>query len=314
MFIGIIPITKTLSSMSSTNLTAESSGGVAARRLESYRAAAVLILALFNICTLNVLGFCEEPQKESVKAEDAAAENSIWDNFYGYEPFYFLYGWDPKNIKFQISFKYRVLNPQGSIGTKWHWLADFYFGYTQTSFSDLEAPSDPFLDTSFKPEFLYSQKELRSRPASILSRLGLEAGIQHESNGKSGLASRSLNIIYAKPYLYFGNVEEYHFTLAPKIWIYIGNLSENPDIADFKGYFDLELKFGKPDGLELRSNLRQGAEGGSVQIDFTYPFRILTFGNFNGYFQVQYFSGYGETLLFYNQKDTQFRIGFALYR
>ena len=144
--------------------------------------------------------------------------------------------------------------------------------------------------------------------------MGLEAGFQHESNGNSGNASRSLNILYAKPYFFFGNVEKYHFTLAPKVWAYIGNLTENPDIADFRGYFDLELKFGKPDGLELRSNLRQGAEGGSVQIDFTYPFRILTFGNFNGYFQVQYFSGYGETLLFYNQKDSQFRIGFALYR
>jgi outer membrane phospholipase A len=91
-------------------------------------------------------------------------------------------------------------------------------------------------------------------------------------------------------------------------------LSENPDIDDYRGYFDLELKFVKPDGLELRSNLRQGEQGGSVQIDFTYPVRILTFGNFNGYFQVQYFSGYGETLLFYDQKDSQFRIGFALHR
>jgi len=300
--------------MLSKNSIAVSSGGVAARGIEFYRAAAIIILAFIKICIWDVTGFCEEPPKKSVKAEDDAAENSVWDNLYGFEPFYFLYGWDPKNIKFQISFKYRVLNPHGSIGKKWPWLADFYFGYTQTSFIDLESPSDAFLDTSFKPEFLYSQKELRNRPASILSRLGLEAGIQHESNGKSGNASRNLNILYAKPYLYFGNVEKHHFTFAPKVWIYIGNLSENPDIADYKGYFDLELKFGKPDSLELRSNLRQGSEGGSVQIDFTYPFRILTFGNFNGYFQAQYFSGYGETLLLYNQKDSQFRVGFALYR
>jgi outer membrane phospholipase A len=292
----------------------ESTGGVTTKRLEYYRAAAIIILALINIFEWNVVGLCEDPPAESVNTEDTPANNSLWDNFYGYEPLYFLYGWDPKNIKFQISFKYRVLNPQGFIGKKWPWMADFYFGYTQRSFIDLEAPSDPFLDTSFIPEFLYSQMELRNRPTSILSRLGLEAGIQHESNGKSGNASRNLNILYAKPYLFFGNVDKYHFTFAPKVWIYIGNLSENPDIADFNGYFDLELKFGKPGSFELRSNLRQGAEGGSVQIDFTYPFRILTFGNFNGYFQAQYFSGYGETLLFYDQKDSQFRIGFALYR
>ncbi|MEE9611981.1 MAG: phospholipase A [Desulfatiglandales bacterium] len=258
----------------------------------------------------------EPLEKISDDPDHTKSLSNILENLYGHGPFYFLYGWDPDNVKFQISFKYRILNPDGPLSRNWPGLANLYFGYTQTSFVERYTPSDPILDTSFKPELLYSQQDVSLGKISWISRLGFESGVQHESNGQSGDKSRNLNIFYIKPILAFGNVDRYHFTVAPKAWAYITNLSENPDIAEFLGYFDLELKFGKPDGLELRSNMRKGTGSGkgSIQIDFTYPLGKILSGNFNGYFLVQYFSGYGETLLHYNQKDTQFRIGFALYR
>lgn len=259
-------------------------------------------------------GYGGVSKKETDLPNETQTKPSLFEHFYGYEPVYFLYGWDPDNIKFQISFKYRILNPQGTLAKKRPRLADFYFGYTQTSFIDLESSSDAFLDNSFKPELLFSQKNMMSEPTAWLSQLGLEAGIQHQSNGDSGIDSRSLNLLYAKPIVKFGDTGAHHLTVAPKIWLYVGSLVENPDIADYWGYFDLEVRFGKTDGVELRSNWRQGSEGGSLQVDFTYPFQALCFGNCNGYLQVQYFSGYGETLLNYNQKDTQLRIGIALFR
>ena len=258
--------------------------------------------------------FCRDAKQAEGQPDGAGEKRSLFENFYGHEPVYFLYGWDPSNIKFQISFKYRLLNPEGSWAAKRPGLADFYFGYSQTSFIDLDAPSDAFLDNIFKPELLFSQNKLLVEPTAWLSQLGLEAGFQHQSNGDSGADSRSLNLVYAKPILAFGDIAGYRFTAAPKLWVYVGNLNENPDIADYWGYFDLELKFGKIDGLELRSNWRQGSEGGRLQVDLTYPFSVLCAGNCNGYFQVQYFTGYGETLLNYNRKDSQLRIGFALFR
>ena len=225
-----------------------------------------------------------------------------------------MYGWDPYNIKFQISFKYRLLNPDGRLADKRPFLSDMYLGYTQTSFIDLDSPSDAFLDNSFQPEFLFSRESLMLRPTAWLSRLGLEAGIQHRSNGDSGADSRSFNMLYARPVLVFGDTGSHHLTVAPKVWAYVGSLRENPDIADFWGYFDLELKFGRIDGPQLRSAWRQGSEGGRLQIDLTAPLRALCFGSCNGYLQIQYFSGYGETLLNYNRKDRQLRIGFALFR
>jgi outer membrane phospholipase A len=93
-------------------------------------------------------------------------------------------------------------------------------------------------------------------------------------------------------------------------------MSDNPDIEEFRGYFDLQLKYGKADGFEVSSNLRKGTAGGkgSIQVDFTYPLDKFLFGNLNLYFQAQYFTGYGESLLLYDKEDSSFRFGFAVHR
>jgi outer membrane phospholipase A len=51
-----------------------------------------------------------------------------------------------------------------------------------------------------------------------------------------------------------------------------------------------------------------------VQLDFNYPLSKMLFHNLAIYFYAQFFTGYGETLLTYDQKDTAFRIGLGLTR
>jgi phospholipase A1/A2 len=52
-----------------------------------------------------------------------------------------------------------------------------------------------------------------------------------------------------------------------------------------------------------------------VQVDASYPLRKPTFGNLGGYIHLQYFNGYGESLLDYNRKlRSQFRIGLMVTR
>jgi phospholipase A1 len=106
-------------------------------------------------------------------------------NIAAYEPMYFLVGVEPENTKFQISFKYRFFNQDTDLARSHPWIKGFNFGYTQTSFWDLESQSAPFEDTSYKPELFWISDNFMSR-ASPVKGLFIETGIQHESNGLGG--------------------------------------------------------------------------------------------------------------------------------
>jgi outer membrane phospholipase A len=231
------------------------------------------------------------------------------------DPTYFIIGNSGRDFsaKFQLSFKYRIFQPDDprSRGL----IDNLYFGYTQFSIWDLQAPSSPFRDTNYRPSLYYFLPDL-GVANSVVSRMSLATGLEHESNGQDGVKSRSLNIAFVEPSVSFGKLDDYHLTVAPKIYTYIGPLSDNPDIADYRGNVDLKLSFGKPDGLSFSTLLRKGrnSNAGSADNQLSYPLGRLIPGT-AGYLFANYFYGYGESLLTYNQKITpQFRIGFSLSR
>ena len=86
-------------------------------------------------------------------------------------------------------------------------------------------------------------------------------------------------------------------------------------MADYRGYVDLRTILGWRRGLQLSALGRMGKDGNhrSIQLDLTYP-TMQFFGSFSLYLDVQYFTGYGESLLGYNQKSEALRVGFSLYR
>uniref|UniRef100_UPI002FDD0E53 phospholipase A n=1 Tax=Pelomicrobium sp. TaxID=2815319 RepID=UPI002FDD0E53 len=233
-----------------------------------------------------------------------------------YEPLYFIYGTrDGENAKFQLSFKYRFVRPDRDLARLLPGIEDIYLGYAQTSLWDLERESKPFRDTSYKPRLFYFKEGLW-RSAGDRLRLGLEAGYGHESNGRDGDQSRSIDILYARPVFTFGNRQDYHLVAAPGVWAYLDK-EENPDIDEFRGYGDLYIALQKTDSWQLATTLRLGSDGdkGSVQVDLSYPLTRIGFGNIDGYLLAQYFNGYGESLLDYNRKlRSQFRFGVMLLR
>ena len=60
--------------------------------------------------------------------------------------------------------------------------------------------------------------------------------------------------------------------------------------------------------------LGSGGDNGSIQIDLTYPLRKLSNGNVDMFLQLQWFSGYGESLITYDEYTDALRIGFGLVR
>ena len=232
-----------------------------------------------------------------------------------YEPMYLIAGTKSPNAKFQISLAYQLLNQAGPLAQHVPALKGFHIAYTQLSLWDWNGSSAPFYDTSYKPEFFYAWENVtRAQPTNWIQ-LDLQGGLKHESNGKGGADSRSLNIAYFRPTLTIGRDEGLQLTLQPRAWAYLGDLSDNPDIAGYRGYADLRAIMGWKRGLQLSALGRMGNDGNhtSLQLDLTYPTMRL-FGSFSLYLDVQYFTGYGESLLGYNQKTDELRVGFALFR
>jgi len=234
-------------------------------------------------------------------------------NIGAYEPMYFLVGTDPEKSKFQFSFKYQLFNPERDLAQKHSWVKGFHFAYTQTSFWDLKSASKPFEDTSYKPEFFFLSPNISVPWATGFF---LKSGFQHESNGRGGEDSRSTNFLYIKPiYIAYHKNTKLGIMIAPKIWAYIANEDEsNPDLKDYRGYFDLETKLGKADSFVLGSHFRWAKEGASIELDLTYPLSQFIFKHLNLYFQVQYVNALAESLLNYEDRTEAFRLGFAIVR
>jgi outer membrane phospholipase A len=241
---------------------------------------------------------------------------SFLDDLSVYEPMYFLLGVEPglDQSKFQFSFKYRLFNTQGYLAEIAPWVTGFHLGYTQRSIWDLKGDSKPFDDTSYMPEAFYLLPKLDINLARI-SAFGIQSGFQHESNGRAGTASRSTNYLYIKPVMGIHLAGPYHMKIAPKVFTYVENEDENnADLADYRGYVDLEVGIMNPEGLALNSHLWWARKGASVQVDLTYPMARLLGKSLNFYLQAQYFSGYAETLIRYDERNDAFRLGFAIVR
>ncbi len=233
----------------------------------------------------------------------------------GYEPMYLIIGTKAPNTKFQISFAYQLLNSDGPLADAVPALKGFNIAYTQTSLWDRGGSSSPFYDTSYKPEFFYAWKNVTHAQPTNWIQLDLQAGLEHESNGKGGTDSRSLAIAYFQPTLTIGRDDGLQLALQPRAWAYMGDLSDNPDIADYMGYVSLRTVVGWKRGLQLSvlGQMGKNANRGSVQLDLTYP-TMRFFGSFSLYLDVQYFNGYAESLLDYNERTDELRVGFALFR
>jgi phospholipase A1 len=210
---------------------------------------------------------------------------------------------EPKNTeaKFQISFKFQLWdNMFGDNG-------DLFCAYTQRSFWQVydEILSSPFRETNYEPE-VFMKFDTDFDVLGFRHKIFV-IGFNHQSNGRSGVRSlsRSWNRIYADFIVERGNL-----VVGLKPWYRIPEDDEdddNPDIAKYMGYGEL---FGAYKlkrhvfSFMFRNNLRDDGNKGAVELGWSYP--IIK----NLRLYVQYFNGYGESLVDYN--DTANRIGIGL--
>jgi outer membrane phospholipase A len=231
-----------------------------------------------------------------------------------YEPIFFLLGTYPA-AEFQFSLKYKLVN----LDSAWNPLGHIYFAYTQTSFWDLFNQDPSFYDTSYKPSaFLYYPKVIRGGRFQ----LDLQGGVEHESNGRGGSMERALNTAYLQPTLRVALPAQLEFDVQPRGWFYLSRHLNNADLPDYRGYADVRCSLcrwtEKDDGrhvkqFELGARLRLGDRGDHAGWLFDARYNLPVSWKINPAIEIQYFTGYGQTLRQYNQPSTGLRGGFCLW-
>ena len=186
---------------------------------------------------------------------------------------------------------------------------DIYAAYTNRSFWQLynEDISRPFRETNHEPEAW-----LQFTPDWEIFGFRNSAnaiGVVHQSNGRGGELSRSWNRIYANFVFQRGN-----FALGFKPWIRLSEAVEdddNPDITDYLGHYELRAGYKWKQqvfSIMSRNNLESGFDRGAVELGWSFP--LWNYPYLKGY--IQYFNGYGESLIDYNQRVNRIGVGISL--
>lgn len=207
---------------------------------------------------------------------------------------------DSAEVKFQFSAKFNLVQDLfGDVG-------DIYFGYTQRSWWQAynTDASSPFRETNYEPELFIDFDNAWSALGWVNTRNRL--AFNHQSNGRSAPLSRSWNRVYMENTFQRG---DWALTLAPYWRVPESDSSDdNPDIQRFLGYGDIRLAKRLNNNHEIEGLVRGNPSAGNygTQVDYSWP-------AFNGVrAHVQYYYGYGESMIDYNHRVHRLSLGFSL--
>lgn len=278
-----------------------------------------LLFSLIALVAINTARSDEEPSSQTIESSLNPLVTGDGRAFEGrlapHESIYFLYGSDAPAAKFQFSFKYRLLDFQDKNNPR-ETTPSINLAFTQRSLWDVDADSSPFYDTSYMPEIMFeSARKTLPEQNGPFTWYGYQAAYKHESNGQDSFESRSLDILYVRPIFSIGPRDKWHAIFLPEAFVYLKSSDENPDIEDYRGYGQLRGAISKGDGLSLGYTLRAGKDFDrfTYQLDLLIPIEI-DFLSLGAYLQVQYFSGYGESLLSYQEESDAIRVGLSIVR
>ena len=213
----------------------------------------------------------------------------------------------PTEVLFQLSLKAPI--KEALVDDVTLWMAFTGTFYWQAYNKDESAP---FREANYEPE-LFLTKPVDWQFGSVDSEL-IALGISHESNGRDIPVSRSWNRIFVN---YVARTGSYYWSLKP--WYRIPESEkddpldtqgdDNPDIEKYMGNFELEIA--RPFGnhvleVMIRNNLRRGENKGAGRLNYSFPLSK----RFKGL--VQLFTGYGDSLINYDDYENRFSFGILL--
>ena len=268
----------------------------------------------------------EQPQTEA-ESLDKRADGPVSAHKVNY---FAIDNWPGKTasqVKFQLSMKFRMQKPD--VNVHGYDLFPIYFAYTQKSLWDVGRPSMPFEETNYNPEFFLEYPINTALLGRLKLREVVVSPLEHESNGLAGPQSRSWNRQYILVRLGFKSVGKLTTTnsflpdkagLYVKLWratgisdenAYLRSTGNSAGFLNYMGRGELGVSVRNflwggslsDHQLDIRTPIFQGRRKDSYEFEFRQQFPGLNFALY-----LQYWYGYGETLLRFDQFG---RRGFA---
>jgi phospholipase A1/A2 len=203
-------------------------------------------------------------------------------------------------VKFQFSFKFKLWQDIA------HTPVDLWFGYTQQSYWQLwNQESSPFRETNYEPT-VFAGLPVDRDLLGLRLRM-LTVGFTHQSNGRGEPLSRSWNRIVGAAVF-----ERGHLIGQVRAWYRIPEDPEdddNPDILRYLGYGDLSLSYVRGRN-EWSTTLKNPTRPDKAGIELGWSFPLGSRTPVRGY--VQYYYGYGESLLDYDNAGNRLSVGFLM--
>ena len=202
------------------------------------------------------------------------------------------------NIKFQISIAQKLTK------TTLPWGTYLYLYYTQKVFWNVLQNSMPMTDLNFNPGIgLAKPVFIKDR---FIGKLTLQ--LEHESNGRDGLESRSWNKVTIG-----GSVMvDPNFVVYGKFWIPIIDGVNNQDILKYCGIFQVGWSLQSPNRKFSTTVTMVKRQGWNFNYNWTLECAYRFSTKSNQYLFAQLYSGYGEGLLAYKEYHNQFRVGIVI--
>ncbi len=213
---------------------------------------------------------------------------------------------DLKHAEAEFQLSVKILIRENIFNDNGH----LYLGYTNHSLWQVynRETSAPFRETNHQPELLLSF----TNDFEIFGFRNVinEISLTHQSNGQSGVLSRSWNRVMLNSVF-----EGDNFSFALNPWYrlpedksrYPGDPSgdDNPDITHYMGNFQFTGAYRHKSNIfsvDLRNNLESDNRG-AVELGWTFPIS----STMRGY--LSYFDGYGHSLIDYNDKQQVVGLG-----
>lgn len=223
-----------------------------------------------------------------------------------YKDNYFIFGPSigPKptrkntNIKFQISVAQRLTNATLPWGTY------LYLFYSQKCFWNVLENSMPMTDLNLNPGIgLTKPLFVKNRYIGKLSLI-----VEHESNGRDSIWSRSWNKISLAANI----IIDPNLMVFGKVWIPIVDGENNRDILKYSGIYQCGVQASTDNRKFTGSVTLVKRKGWNLNYNTIIELAYRWSTRVNQYIFLQYYNGYGEGLLDYKVFKSQLRVGIVI--